>query len=222
VVEKCHFVWKPFNFYERETQKKIERRLLRQNNNVHPFILNHFEILKTIGTKSGLVRSLRQYYAGNLAARSQGYTEFDTTPSTFLITARARDENFHGLVNRYQQLAKGISIKERLAMKHCQKNIWLVKPTNMNQGRGIEIFSDLDKMLQFINTRGSGTLCVVQKYIERPLLYKGRKFDIRIWALMNCKNEIHFYQEGYLRTSSATYSLDDAKNYYVHLTNQCL
>ena len=92
----------------------------------------------------------------------------------------------------------------------------------MNQGRGIEIFNDLDDMLHFINGRAHGTLCVVQKYIERPLLYKGRKFDIRIWAVMNCKNEIHFYKEGYLRTSSSDYTLDDSKNYYVHLTNQCL
>jgi glutathione synthase/RimK-type ligase-like ATP-grasp enzyme len=50
--------------------------------------------------------------------------------------------------------------------------MWLVKPTNLNQGRGIEIFSDLDKMLAFINNRSAGSLCVVQKYIERPLLYK--------------------------------------------------
>jgi hypothetical protein len=88
----------------------------------------------------------------------------------------------------------------------------------MNQGRGIEIFSDLDKMLQFINTRASGTLCVVQKYIERPLLYKQRKFDIRIWACGTTRNEIYFYHEGYLRTSSSQYSLDKG-DLYVHLTN---
>ena len=79
-------------------------------------------------------------------------------------------------------------------MKHCVNNIWLVKPTNMNQGRGIEIFSELDKMIAFINSRPQTTLCVVQKYIERPLLYKGRKFDIRVWAVMTTKNEIYFYK----------------------------
>lgn len=161
MIEKCHFVWKPFNFYERRTQQKIDKRLLRQNNNSNPFILNHFETLKTIGTKSGLVRSLKNYYANSAMARQHGYTEFDTTPTTYLITTRIKDEQLEGLTTRYQMLSKGIDSRERLPMKHCEKNIWLVKPTNMNQGRGIEIFSDLDKMLHFINTRSSGTLCVV-------------------------------------------------------------
>ena len=32
---------------------------------------------------------------------------------------------------------------------------------------------------------------------------------------------MYFYKEGYIRTSSETYSLDSKEN-YVHLTNQCL
>ena len=73
-------------------------------------------------------------------------------------------------------------------------------------------------MTEFINSRNPGTMCVVQKYIERPLLYKGRKFDIRVWALMNTNNEIYFYKEGYLRTSSSNYDLEE-RDYCVHLTN---
>ena len=76
-------------------------------------------------------------------------------------------------------------------------------------------------MLTFINSRQAGTLCVVQKYIERPLLYRNRKFDIRVWATMTSKNEIYYFREGYLRTSSSEYTLDN-ENAFVHLTNQCL
>ena len=61
----------------------------------------------------------------------------------------------------------------------------------------------------------------MQKYIERPLLYRGRKFDIRVWAIFTCTLEVFFYREGYLRTSSDDYSLNDSNN-YVHLTNNCL
>ena len=62
---------------------------------------------------------------------------------------------------------------------------------------------------------------MVQKYIERPLLFKGRKFDIRVWALVNGKNEVFMYRHGYLRTSSDDYNLTNGNN-YVHLTNNCL
>jgi hypothetical protein len=113
-------------------------------------------------------------------------------------------------VTRFKQLGKGMAPKEKLPMKHCINNLWLVKPTNLNQGRGIEIFSEFEPMMAFINSRGSGTLCVVQKYIERPLLYKQRKFDIRIWALMTTQNEVYFYRQGYLRTSSSEYTLDSS------------
>lgn len=75
--------------------------------------------------------------------------------------------------------------------------------------------------MNFINDRPQGTQCVVQKYIERPLLYKGRKFDIRLWTVATSKNELYFYKQGYLRTSSSSYSLGDS-NLMVHLTNQCL
>ena len=95
----------------------------------------------------------------------------------------------------------------------------------MNQGRGISIFKDLTEMLDFINKSQNGhhhQHFVVQKYIEKPLLYKQRKFDIRVWAVMTTKNEIYFYKEGYLRTSSSPYNLKDHNNVYTHLTNQCL
>jgi hypothetical protein len=62
---------------------------------------------------------------------------------------------------------------------------------------------------------------VVQKYIERPLTFYKRKFDLRIWVVVNAQQEIYFYKEGYLRTSSDAYDLDN-KNNYVHLTNNCL
>ena len=125
------------------------------------------------------------------------------------------------MISRYKDFQRGYAPKERIPIKHCVNNIWLVKPSNANQGRGIEIFSDLDDMLTFINTRPQFTCCVVQKYIERPLLFKGRKFDIRLWSLFTSKNEIFFYKYGYLRTSSDDYNLTNGNN-YVHLTNNCL
>lgn len=54
-IEKCNFLWRPFN-YPAEVFKRIEKRIVR---NQEIFIYNHFEILKGLVTKSGLIRSLK-------------------------------------------------------------------------------------------------------------------------------------------------------------------
>jgi len=100
--------------------------------------------------------------------------------------------------------------------------MWLIKPAAENQGRGIEVFqNDLPGMKRFLASKQPNTYWVVQKYIERPLLYNSRKFDIRMWAVITWKGEFFYYKHGYIRTSSESYTLDSKLN-YVHLTNNCL
>ena len=40
---------------------------------------------------------------------------------------------------------------------------------------------------------------IIQKYIERPLLYKGRKCDMRVWVLVNHNMKVYFFKEGHLK-----------------------
>lgn len=73
--------------------------------------------------------------------------------------------------------------------------------------------------------RNSGNYSfVIQKYLERPLLIDGRKFDIRVWVLMTHELKVYFFKEGYVRTSSSTYSLneDTFSNINIHLTNNAI
>ena len=66
---------------------------------------------------------------------------------------------------------------------------------------------------------------ILQKYIERPFLYKSRKFDIRHYALVTCFNGVYrayWYQEGYIRTSSSIFNLKNMKDTVVHLTNDAV
>jgi Tubulin-tyrosine ligase family len=152
-----------------------------------------------------------------------GYSVFDTTPTSFVVTSQLDTYEFHQFVARYMELQKGDghSLKERTPQKHCKENYWLVKPANMNQGRGIEIFNSLTEIQKFLSSKEIYSYWVIQKYIERPLLFKGRKFDIRMWAFASHKQEFYMYKKGYLRTSSDDYSLSNENN-YVHLTNNCL
>ena len=59
---------------------------------------------------------------------------------------------------------------------------------------------------------------IVQKYIEKPLLYFGRKFDIRIWVLLTHDLKVYVFNEGHLKCCSVKYDLSSTNN-YSHLTN---
>lgn len=74
------------------------------------------------------------------------------------------------------------------------------------------------------NSDGSNRTYIVQKYIERPLLYKKRKFDLRHYIMINCSNGMmkgYWFNEGYVRTTSSEYTLKQGHG-SVHLTNDAV
>lgn len=73
--------------------------------------------------------------------------------------------------------------------------------------------ADLNKKTGFGLKEGHGstliiqsTSFVIQKYMEKPLLFQGRKFDIRVWVLFTHELKVYFFRQGYMRTSSFAYS----------------
>ena len=111
------------------------------------------------------------------------------------------------------------------------QNIWIVKPgEHTNRGRGITVCSVLDEIKNRLRSKEKSKTnkphtYIVQKYIERPLLYQRRKFDIRHFMLMTCVNgkfKGYWYGEGYLRTTSFEYNTKNCKDLYTHLTNDAI
>jgi len=185
-------------------------------------VINHLENIKGICTKTGLIKSLRRFYKSEPEPLASNYTVHESVPSTFVVLPDCQDAEYQAFVRYYHDLEKKVYKREKVPAKHCADNIWLIKPAAMNQGRGIEIFkNDLNGMKRFLEGKNSNSYWVIQKYIEKPLLYKGRKFDIRMWAVMTWKGELYYYKHGYIRTSAEYYTLDSKLN-YVHLTNNCL
>ena len=73
--------------------------------------------------------------------------------------------------------------------------------------------------LKINNTKKyQSSIVIVQKYIEKPLLYYERKFDMRIWVLLTHKMEVYVFKEGHLKATSVKFDIE-SKNSYVHLTN---
>lgn len=131
---------------------------------------------------------------------------------------------------------------------YAGKNLWVLKPSFMSRGRGIEIFSSLEELDKLLATYLEGyeakdyavlnysdttekspivnmtddtpppqesntkvvkkdhayfmkkfvpesvptfPVFVIQKYIEKPLLYKGFKFDIRMYGCLTHEKEVY-------------------------------
>ena len=62
---------------------------------------------------------------------------------------------------------------------------------------------------------------IIQKYLDRPLLYYKRKFDIRCFVLVDSNLNIFFCREGHLKGSSEIYDLNNT-NKLIHITNYSL
>lgn len=63
---------------------------------------------------------------------------------------------------------------------------------------------------------------VVQRYLEDPLLYEGRKFDLRVFMVVSCMRPyLVLYNSGYVRLSLNQYSTTSftKEDKCTHLTN---
>lgn len=217
-VTTCDFIWKPFNYMKAGFDLMDKRR---EEPIKRPLVYNHFENISVLSTKTGLLKSLRDYYSTCKEALDVKYSVHDTLPLAFIITSNPADLEFKEFKKKYKQIERGYTMNDRsMPSKHLALNYWLLKPSNMNQGKGIEIFNSMKQVNSYLTNKPLDMQWIVQKYIEKPLLYNKRKFDIRVLALATNEMELFFYKDGYMRTSSDDYSLDN-KNKFIHLTNNC-
>jgi len=62
---------------------------------------------------------------------------------------------------------------------------------------------------------------IIQKYLDHPLLYQKRKFDIRCYVLVDSNLNVYFCREGHLKSSSKFYDLS-TNDKFIHITNHSL
>lgn len=95
-----------------------------------------------------------------------------------------------------------------------------MKPGGKSRGRGIEIHTDFDDLLKSIMV-SKDTIWVTQKYIEKPLIIIGKKFDMRVWILVTSADplKVWMFKRPYLRFTSEDYDANQLKNKFMHLTN---
>ncbi|XP_069097205.1 inactive polyglycylase TTLL10 [Pleurodeles waltl] len=173
---------------------------------------------KILTTKIGLLHSLREYerlmtkVSGIRGPRILRLEDF--FPETFRLDLKEERNAFLAFYKDPQ--------------------LWICKPTGMNQGRGIfllkskESVNTLCTQLQALDedpgyrraAYKSSQARIVQRYIHNPLLLSGRKFDIRSYFLIaSTVPYMVFFRHGYVRLTCNNYDphSDDLTG---HLTNQ--
>ncbi|KAI1885015.1 hypothetical protein AGOR_G00215830 [Albula goreensis] len=93
---------------------------------------------------------------------------------------------------------------------------WIVKPPASARGIGIQV---IHKWSQLPNRRP----LLVQKYLHKPYLISGNKFDLRIYVYVSSYDplRIYIFKDGLVRFASCKYSssMKSLSNKFMHLTN---
>ena len=213
-------------------------------------VVNHFENHSELSNKKNLFINLLRYCElhnknlfqffpltiilsltqKNLESQLEGFKKFYTD----LPNLTDNDENSNKLEKNYSDyfsvnLSKQVGSRQKILIPKTHYkgyNIWLIKRANFNRGRQIHIMSNVGKLINEIKKIKNETnlhYLLLQKYIEDPLLYNLKKFDIRIWVLFTYmfrdeKYEFYVFKEGHLKSCSENFNIV-SNNLYVHLTN---
>ncbi|XP_070812275.1 inactive polyglycylase TTLL10 [Pituophis catenifer annectens] len=171
---------------------------------------------KILTTKIGLLMNLREY---ERVMRKVGQTAKllkmeDFFPETFRLDTKDEREVFFEI--------------------YKEPHIWICKPTSSNQGRGIFLLKSqaevrsLQAKLQSVEDESTYKKLpyklpqarIVQRYIDRPLLLEGKKFDVRSYLLIACTVPyMVFFGHGYVRLTCLNYD-PKSNDLTSHLTNQ--
>ncbi len=86
--------------------------------------------------------------------------------------------------------------------KHTKGKIYILKPENNCQGKGIFLIDNPNKIDKSENM-------VVQEYLQNPYLIDGLKFDMRIYVLITSVKplRVYIYNEGISRFATESKKL---------------
>ena len=173
--------------------------------------INHFVGMLEICRKRSLAR--------NLARLEVVYPhEFDFSPKTYNLPAQLEEflEEFRTVDDA----------------KKSRRKTFILKPDAGCQGRGISLVQDERQACKALDSLGGGgenvgrtrAPVVAQRYLDRPLLIDGYKFDLRVYALVLCADplRIFLFDDGLARFCTEKYEAPKSSNLktaYMHLTN---
>ena len=92
----------------------------------------------------------------------------------------------------------------------------------VHRGRGIAIFPHRGRGGEATAKQRRDDAFVAQAYLANPLLVRGRKFDVRVFALVAPDGGAYVYGDGYVRTCTTPHTVEDLADLSAHLTNDAV
>ncbi|NWX55913.1 TTLL4 polyglutamylase, partial [Promerops cafer] len=113
-------------------------------------------------------------------------------------------------------LPQDIKLLRKAWEEGASRQKWIVKPPASARGIGIQV---IHKWSQLPKRRP----LLVQKYLHKPYLIGGKKFDLRIYVYVTCYDplRVYLFKDGLVRFASCKYSssMESLSNKFMHLTN---
>ena len=171
--------------------------------------INHFTGMLEICRKKQLAK--------NLARMSAAFPdEFTFAPKTFILPAE-----MDIFAEQFRSSTGG-----------KRRRTFILKPDAGCQGKGIALCQNIDQATRALRDLGTlmedgkpgSTSVVAQKYLTRPFLIDGYKFDLRVYALVLCADplRVFVFNDGLVRFCTERYAPPKAENLRetcMHLTN---
>ncbi|NXY16062.1 TTLL4 polyglutamylase, partial [Atrichornis clamosus] len=113
-------------------------------------------------------------------------------------------------------LPQDIKLLRKAWEEGASQQKWIVKPPAAARGIGIQV---IHKWSQLPKKRP----LLVQRYLHKPYLIGGKKFDLRIYVYVTCYDplRVYLFKDGLVRFASCKYSssMESLSNKFMHLTN---
>ncbi|CAO3695287.1 unnamed protein product [Umbelopsis ramanniana] len=143
-------------------------------------------------------------YKNNLAQLlSQTYGQVSWFPQTYNLI-----NQLPAFVGDYLQRSRSLEDSD---------NLWITKPWNYARGMDIGIAESLP---QAVRQRETATPKIVQEYVDKPLLYHDRKFDLRYIVLLQQTQPMIacVYNMFWIRLANKKYDMHNLDDYEKHFT----
>ena len=180
--------------------------------------LNRGLAIKIIDSVEECQNYIKSYYQGGIIKCVKNY---NSNSNIFNTSNNSSSENKSNDMNDIVDKTKKIYYKLPKIVtttKNGRKNYNFKNNHDFCLYRQIDYYSLLKVSKEEKEKHYQSGKLLLQKYIEKPLLYNKRKFDMRTWVLLAHDLNIYLFKEGHLKASSSEYDIN-SKDAFVHLTN---